>query len=160
MATWQYRAWLVPSSRVTNGKEAARRILEDEDVDLWEDIAPGWVEVVARVLGLPLWDESWSPHLHSWGAGDGTNVSEWVEDGHLLEVSCAIDARDLEVTQVERLAATLKQLDAVLVDADGNCTPPERDAILQVISRSHAGRFVADPIAFLDELARKPKKEH
>lgn len=160
MATWQYRAWIVPSARVATGKEVARLFLDGEEADLWDGVSPGWAELIARVLGLAPSPQSWNPSRSYWGPADGTNVSERIDDGRVSDVDCSIDVRDLEATLIERLAAALRQLDAVLVDADGNCTPPERDAILQVISRSHAGRFVADPIAFLDELARKPKKEH
>ena len=45
MAIWQYRAWIVPSARVTDGKEIARRILEEDVNGLWGGCEPGWSEV-------------------------------------------------------------------------------------------------------------------
>lgn len=156
MAIWQYRAWIVPSKRVTTGKEIARRILDEEDTDVWANIEPGWIEVVAQALSLPP-TKSWTPAIHLWGAQDGTNLSESVENGRVNAVSCSIDVPSLTASLIERLSAAVKSLDAVLVDADGNCVAPEPMEIFAAIRDSRAARFVDDPEAFLDALSRKPK---
>lgn len=155
MATWQYRAWIVPADRLTTGEDIARRVLDEEDPDVWTDVMPGWGRVVSDALQLSPSRISWSPETLAWGTSDGTNVSEDVVDGRVEGVGCNIDVRALDANVIERLSDALRSLDAVLVTAEGDVAQADPYALFAAIHRSSAFRFVEDAQAFLEELERK-----
>jgi hypothetical protein len=155
VATWQYRAWVVPADRAASGSETAREILDEEDPDVWEGVAPGWGKILADALDLAPSRIAWSPKTLAWGTSDGSNVSECTEDGIVREVGCNIDVRALDTAQIDRFSRALKSIGAMLVDAQGNAVEADTLELLAAIHRSAAFRFVEDPRAFLDELEKR-----
>ena len=154
MATWQYRAYIVPRRFVADDPVAAVSAIQ-------EGVATGWEGVPARDIvnrlmrmSLPA-GESWTPDMKVWGDLSGHYVSISVQDDQIGELEVAIDAREFNELAAIDLASVMVDLGACLLDVDGIATDPVALKLAQRVVDSDAGRFVRDPVAYLDLMGKK-----
>ncbi len=158
MATWQYRAWIVPASAAADAPAALPSALLESGTPFWGQYSLQAVASVIDTLELER-SQSWDPLALLWGAQDGDYVSLRRQGERIDEIGVGLDARKSSAAFILGLASLLRQLDAVMVDIDGQILGADPREIARALLASSAGKFVADPVGYLEAAARHARRK-
>lgn len=156
MATWQFDLHLLPSRAVTatHGGVPLTIFREDFDKgDWWRDvtITPNIKAQLAKLLRPA---SSWSPRIEVWGIEDGDRIDVVGESGHVEDILVRVDVRDLSYKFLMEMTKVARENDWLILTQDNHVLRPSVKEVLRAIHRSDSFRFVRDPAAFLEKLAR------
>lgn len=151
MAIWQYRAWVVPRSRLADSPETTLEIVREGEVGLWNHVEIEDLIAALRGVGLSPF-ESWNKSARSWGNPAGNYVELLECSGSASEIKVDIDAREISKGFILALVRLLADLDAYLLDVEGSVCFGDEGSIMREVRSSKAGQFVKDPRDFLKKL--------
>src|SRR5262245_50863218 len=98
--------------------------------------------------------KSWSDRLEQWGTEDGDRIDVW-SDGRECEVFVRFDMRAPKAELYRGFPAVVQASGCVLASQREERVEPTVSVLVGALRRAAAARFVADPIAFLEELERQ-----
>ena len=137
------------------------------DVDAYQDaLARDWwantpvqpIELTHRIDRL-VWrtkpGDDLAPHWKTYTPEKDNDAAMTInaETGRIESLSFRADLREEGLVFLKAMVRLAKQYDCLLMDALGNLAEPEPEAVRKLITRSHAFRFLQDPLQFLDDLA-------
>jgi len=156
MATWQYDFHLLPSEGVVRRYRTIPVVISQSDFDQeqWWDGSPPPNEFESEISQLlpPL--PSWSSDLKQWGFDDGNRIDICRNKGMFSSIYVRVDVRDVSLVFIATLMDMARRNGCLLRTQEGRVIPPSFAIVLSAIRGSKAFRFVQDPQAFLDALAR------
>jgi hypothetical protein len=155
MAIWQCDFYVVPRQRLmqADGTIAAEVSAEEwHSADWWSGVRfPESLDALFDQL-LPR-GRSRNPDTTFWGEDDGTRIEIQRGDGVVLDVFVRLDARTVSVELLERLASAAQLSGAVFVGSDLIVIPATPGALVEMLERSRASRYLRDPKLYLRRIA-------
>jgi hypothetical protein len=157
MATWQFTLFLVPAAELgTPGETLPARISVERlrAEDWWRSATPPEDLAVRLDAFLPR-RGTWTSDMLGWGTDDGNRVDVLSHNGRLEEIQVRLDARDVDVGLIERLAELARYSQGVFITEEGEITTPTVAQLIRELESSTAHRFAVDPHVFLESLDQK-----
>ena len=156
MATWQYDFHLLPSAGVVSSYQTIPVVISQSDFDQeqWWERSPPPKEFESEISKLlpPL--PTWNSDLKKWGFDDGNRIDTWRNKGTLSSIYVRVDVREVSLVFIATLMDMARRNGCLLRTQEGRVIPPSVAIVLSAIRGSKAFRFVQDPQAFLDALAK------
>lgn len=157
MAAWQFDLHLIPRSKVLEVfigvPDTIKRDVFDRVV-WWGEFQP---PPDSRIFIGSFLDEaaSWNKETLVWGDQDDNRVDVTLSRGDVAEIFIRVNVRELKLRFREGIVAFAKYCECLLLTEEMKLIEPDLSALTSEINQSPARRYVADPVAFLDDLKEK-----
>jgi hypothetical protein len=145
MAVWQFDLHLVPEAHLHPANWRQQAV---DDLVEWRDVQPP-SELAVRLSELLPQSSSWNSNIRRWGAEDGTRIDVHATADRIDGIFVRIDARAVNRALLEGISALAEYCRGTFLTPDGLEVRPSADALEDAIVQSRAGRFVANPDAYL-----------
>ena len=157
MAAWQFDLHLIPRLKLlevfTSIPDTIKRDVFDS-VLWWGDFQPptDYRSFISTFLDE---DASWSKEILAWGDRDDNRVEVMLGRGDVAEIFIRVNVRELNLSFLEGIITFAKYCDCLLLTEEMKLLEPDLSPLTSEINQSAAQRYVADPIAFLNDLKEK-----
>ena len=156
MAVWQFDLYFFPADILSRRfKILPAKLPSDvlEDYVDWpaNERAADFSAAISRFLPAA---PSWNADLSVWGSDQGDRVDLWRDGNSVVSLKARIDVRNLSIDFVRFIAELARNQKCLLLTTSDDLIAASADDVLAALKESAAARFVRDPKAFLDAIAK------
>lgn len=159
MARWQFSVGLVPQVWLDSGGRVESLFGDEGHVlsEAWEGVQP--VGLRERLNALLPSQKSWSESLSCWGDEQGDDIHLMEDDGNIVDLSVRFDLRRPNMDFFASIVEIAIDLDFGMLDLERQCVIERTSRSLRrAAAHSETARFVADPKAYIEDLAQRGPK--
>lgn len=157
MALWQFDLQIVPRSRIEEQGIKLEGPLPDafaESEEWWkgQSLPAGYAQ---RFSALLPWATPWSANWEVYGDEESTRLDVLWSGPFVETLRLRLDARSLDPTLLEEITTLAVEYDWVFITPEHRVLAPDPYELWVELELSPAGRFVQNPVAFLNGFRKR-----